>query len=65
MGEGNAMNTDQLILAAAIAILAFLWNLHRDLRSLDRDVRGLAERFAKLGGLRDAVAGRTPPRGTP
>ena len=63
------MNTDQLILAAAIAILAFLWNLHRDLRSLDRDVRGPAERFAKLGGLleglRDAVAGRTPPRGTP
>ena len=63
------MNTDQLILAAAIAILAFLWNLHRDLRSLDRDVRGLAERFAKLGGLLeglcDAVAGRTPPRETP
>ena len=63
------MSTDYLILAAAIAILAFLWNLHRDMRSLDRDMRGLAERVAKLEGLleglRDAVTGRPPLRETP
>ena len=63
------MSTDYLILAAAIAILAFLWNLHRDMRSLDRDMRGLAERVAKLEGLLeglcDAITGRTPPREMP
>ena len=63
------MNTDSLILAAAVAILAFLWNLHRDMRSLDRDMRGIAERAAKLEGLleglRDAITGRAPPRETP
>ena len=52
------MSTDYLILAAALAILAFLWTLHRDMR-------GLAERVARLEGLleglRDAVTGRTPP----
>ena len=48
------MSTDYLILAAALASLAFLWNLHRDMR-------GLAERVARLEGLRDAVTGRTPP----
>ena len=67
--DRNAMNTDYLVLAAAIAILAFLWNLHRDMRSLDRDMRGLAERVAKLEGLleglRDAITGRTPPREMP
>ena len=56
------MNTDYLILAAAIAILAFLWNLHRDMR-------GIAERVAKLEGLleglRDAITGRNSPRETP
>ena len=66
---GNAMNTDYLILAAAIAILAFLWNLHRDMHSLDRDMRGIAERVAKLEGLleglRDAITGRMSPRETP
>ena len=63
------MSTDYLILAAAIAILAFLWNLHCDMRSLDRDMRGLAERVAKLEGLleglRDAITGRTTPREMP
>ena len=47
--------TDGLTLAAAIAIVAFLWSLHRDVRSL-------AERVAKveglIEGLRDAITGR-------
>ena len=55
------MDTDHLILAAAVAILAFLWNLHHDMR-------GLAERVARLEGLLegllDAITGRTPPRAT-
>ena len=63
--DRNAMNTGYLVLVASIAILAFLWNLHRDMRSLDRDMRGLAERVAKLEGLRDAITGRTPPREMP
>ena len=44
------MHTDHLILVA-IVILAFLWNLHRDMRSA-------AERVAILEGLRDAIAAR-------
>ncbi len=59
------MNTGYLVLAASIAILAFLWNLHRGMRGLDRDIRGLAERVASLESLRDVVTGRPPLRETP
>ena len=52
----NALTiVDGLTLAAAVAIIAFLWSLHRD-------VRNLAERVAKveglIEGLRDAITGR-------
>lgn len=46
---------DWINLAVAVAILAFLWSLHRDMRSLsDRVARleGLIE------GLRDSITGR-------
>ena len=53
----SAIAIDYVILAAALAILGFLWSLHRDMRSL-------GERVAKLEGLleglREAIAGRRP-----
>ncbi len=52
---------DGLTLGAAVAIIAFLWSLHRDVRSL-------AERIAKveglIEGLRDAITGRDREKGT-
>ena len=48
--------TDSVVVAAlTIAVLGFLWSLHRDMR-------GLSERVAKveglLEGLRDSIASR-------
>ncbi len=43
-----------------IAILAFLWNLHRDMGNLHRDIGDLRERMARLEGLFEGVAGRHP-----
>lgn len=55
--ETAAIGIDCVILIAALAILGFLWGLHRDMRNL-------GERVAKLegllGGLREAIAGRPP-----
>ena len=59
--------TDSVVVVALmIAVLGFLWSLHRDVRNLsDRvagDMRGLSERVAKveglLEGLRDSIANR-------
>ena len=59
--------TDSVVVVALmIAVLGFLWSLHRDVRNLsDRvagDMRGLSERVAKveglLEGLRDSIASR-------
>ncbi len=33
-----------------VAILGFLWNLHGDMRAMDRRIGDLAERIAKLEG---------------
>ena len=38
-------------LAAVVAILAFLWNLHRN-------VSGLRKRMARLEGLMEGLVGR-------
>lgn len=51
--ETAAIGIDYVILVAALAILGFLWGLHRDMRNL-------GERVAKLEGLREAIAGRPP-----
>ena len=44
-------------IALAAAILPGQYAMRRDIA----DLRGLAERVARLEGLRDAVTGRTPP----
>ncbi|MDE0333758.1 MAG: hypothetical protein OXI64_02275 [Defluviicoccus sp.] len=41
---------DYATLAGVVAILGFLWNLHRDMRAMDRRIGELAERMAKLEG---------------
>ena len=56
------MDTDYLIIGAGIAILAFLWNLHRDLRAVDGRISDLSARVSRLEGLleglRSAIEGR-------
>ena len=42
------------------AILAFLWNLHRDMGNLHRDIGDLRERMARLEGLFEGFTGRHP-----
>ena len=46
---------DFATLGVAIAILAFLWNLHRDFTALQRDFATLRERIAKLEGSVDLL----------
>ncbi len=45
-----------------LGVLGFLWRLQGDVRNLDRDIRGLSERVARLEGmvgtLRNAVMDR-------
>lgn len=53
---GMGWETDSaVVVALMIAVLGFLWSLHRDMR-------GLSERVAKveglLEGLRDSIASR-------
>lgn len=64
---GMGWETDSVVVVALmIAVLGFLWSLHRGVRNLsDRvagDMRGLSERVAKveglLEGLRDGIANR-------
>ena len=47
--------TEYVLIGGVVAVLAFLWTLHRDMRSL-------SDRVSRLEGLledlRDAVAGR-------
>ena len=56
------------IITAAVAILGFLWNLHRDLAGIHRDVAGvhrdigeLRERMARIEGLFEGFTRREPP----
>ena len=59
------------IIGFGLAIVAFLWRLSRDMRSLERDTRTLGERVARIEGilsaqseifalLRDTLTGRQP-----
>ncbi|MDE0056859.1 MAG: hypothetical protein OXI22_23670 [Defluviicoccus sp.] len=41
---------DYATLGVGLAILAFLWNLHRDFTTLQRDFASLRERIARLEG---------------
>lgn len=50
--------TEYVFIGGVVAILAFLWTLHRDMRSLSDRVSRLE---GLLEGLRDAVTGRTTP----
>lgn len=43
--------SDWIIIVAAVAILGFLWNLHRD-------IADLRERMARLEGLFEGFTGR-------
>ena len=58
--DWSAQNIVELGLLLAVA--GFLWSLHRDVRGLDRDLRTLSDRVARveglLEGLRDSIAGR-------
>ena len=40
---------------AAVAIIGFLWSLHRDIRALDWRVSDLAERLARLEGAMEVL----------
>ena len=49
------MELDHITLAGVVGIIAFLWTLHRDVRSLSDRVSRLE---GLLEGLRDAVTDR-------
>ena len=39
-----------------VIVIGFLWNLHRDIRTIDRRVSDLAERIAKLEGAVEVLS---------
>lgn len=43
--------SDYVMLGVGVAILGFLWNLHRDIVGLRDGMADLRERMAKLEGL--------------
>ena len=56
---------DVATLSVGVAILAFLWNLnrdmaslHRDMASIHKDMAGLRERMARIEGLFEGFTGR-------
>ena len=65
--DWSAQNIVELGLLLAVA--GFLWSLHRDVRGLDRDLRSLSDRVARveglLEGLRDSIAGFQGKAGPP
>ena len=50
-------------ITAAVVILGFLWNLHRDMVGIHRDIGDLRERMARLEGLFEGFTRResSPP----
>lgn len=50
--------SDVATLALGVAILGFLWSLHRDMAGLHRDMAGLRERMARIEGLFEGFTGR-------
>ena len=61
--DWSAQNIVEMGLLLAVA--GFLWSLHRDVRGLDRGLRTLSDRVARveglLEGLRDSITGRQSP----
>ena len=63
------MGAEQWVnIAVGIAVIGFLWNLHRDIAGLHRDIAGLhgqfadlRERMARLEGLFEGFTGRRGP----
>ena len=63
------MGAEQWVnIAVGVAVIGFLWNLHRDIAGLHRDIAGLhgqfadlRERMARLEGLFEAFTGRRGP----
>ena len=53
------------MVALLIGVLLFLWRLHGDVCGLDRDMRTLSDRIARveglLEGLRDSITGQSRP----
>ena len=65
------MNAGILQIVSVVAILGFLWTLHRDVSNLRKevgqdisevrkDVADLRERMARVEGLLEGLVGRTP-----
>ena len=42
---------DWITVVGFVAVLGFLWNLHRDMAGIHRDIGDLRERMAKVEGL--------------
>ena len=49
---------DGINLVVGVAILGFLWSLHRDMSGLHRDMAGLRDRMARIEGLFEGFTGR-------
>ena len=52
-GAGNTEMDAETVAAWAfgIAVLAFLWNLHRDMRLLSKDISDLRDRVSRIEGM--------------
>ena len=51
------MNSDWLMISVGVAILVFLWGLHRDMAGLRE---GMARIEGIMEGVKDALAGKIP-----
>lgn len=62
------MDTGILQIVSVVAILGFLWTLHRDVSNLrkevGKDIADLRERMARVEGLLEGFVGRPPERQT-
>ena len=43
------------MIALQLAVVGFLWSLHRDMRGLDKNLRDVSDRLAKLDGVVEAL----------
>ena len=43
------------MIALQLAVVGFLWSLHRDMRGLDKNLRDVLDRLAKLDGVVEAL----------
>ena len=78
--KGSRPMTPEMIgiVAIGVALLAFMWNLHRDMAGIHRDIAGihrditgthreiadLRERMARIEGLFEGFVGRAPEGGS-